>query len=235
MRKWTLLLGLFGALFLMVHPLQAAVLSPGETQETDPFIRYSGTWTIAACSGARGGGCAYAQKPASLEFDFYGTSFALYYPKAQTGSSARIHVDGVHVATIDQNTGGSATSTYGHYFVVDNLTLGIHTVWMGFEFLQPGNNVIMLDSIYIPTPPPPPTPTPGTPAPIVVTFVMPTQAEATPDPWFVLDDIDDGTGTLQTVAFEYRIDAGTVVVVLLLAAIFFLQLFMAAGRFRRNG
>ena len=223
----------FIAITQPAHALDA--IGPGMYDQNIPQIVFSGSgfaWTTASDGLGYGGtritsGATTSTNP-RIEFDIWGGGFALHIVANSTGGTANMCVDGVCNAI-----SWYAVSTTITTISVTGLSYGVHTV--SIQKTSSTSSAINLDGLYVAPPPNPPTVIPPTPI-VVITMVYPTvgtqvvnvgnwdemTVEVTDDaPYRNLWDVD-----AQPVAFDYKVDAGQIVMVSLLVVIVVVMLIM---------
>lgn len=97
------------------------------TQESDPALAYTGTWTSEPSAGASGGATRSTTDPgASVTFTFTGRAVAWVAPLSAAGGPANVEVDGVSAGAVNLTSGSAAARRI--VYAKEWPTVGQHTV-----------------------------------------------------------------------------------------------------------
>lgn len=115
----------------------------GKYDTTDARIAYTGSWSTASAAEAYGGSVRFVSTGQSgyAEFQFYGRQFIFVYSRLTDRGTADVTIDGVVVATVNQN-GSTQWQTEWESPV---LSRGLHTV----RITKNTGNVIDFDALEI--------------------------------------------------------------------------------------
>ena len=175
-------------------------LAPGLYDNRAPIFTMAGSFTIQANPAHYLGDIAVWEAGSSVSFNTNGDGFVLFIYRSILGGDGQVCIDGV----CSNLSWFAPADEYQVPIEFSNLGAGVHTV----EVLQSSGS-INFDAVLIH----PQAEVTATPAP-----------EATEDPRFVRWEIDDGSGTVQPVVFEYRVDAGQVTLIQMVGGLLVLGL-----------
>lgn len=99
----------------------------GWTEESDPAVRYVGTWHDGSSAAHSGGGYRYARDPGSFAIvEFTGRSIYWIGPRASSYGMADVYIDGAKHGTVSQY--GAATALQQVVWSATGLSAGTHTM-----------------------------------------------------------------------------------------------------------
>jgi len=186
---------------------QTDVLSPGFYDDDIPVLDYTGTWSDILDTEYYQGSAHSLSSAGSVEFSIFGGGFAIYSSTAPTLDDALLCIDDLCTSISYY----SPVTAYGVKVVdVTGLAYGVHTVRIDWV-----SSSVIVDAIHVYESPLELTPEQTLEVEVTVEVSYPTPRSE------VSWDIDS-----QRVAFDYRTDAGTVVLVIMQAASLFVLILL---------
>ncbi|KQR23430.1 NosD domain-containing protein [Microbacterium sp. Leaf151] len=128
----------------------AAPAPPATYEENSSAIAYNGSWTTLTSSGSSGGSIRYSTvASASASLTFSGSWITWYTWKSPNAGIARVLVDGVEVARVDNYSKTSVTGVIGYSAPVVDGTHTITVVGSGSKNAASGGRMTHFDSFVV--------------------------------------------------------------------------------------